>query len=244
MRRAENRWTTGQGHVDGVRGETLLEIFGHERGVPGTPGCRELGLECVATPTGDRSLISREGSQTAQNECQLPLGTEKSPLPGNYLVERRRRLEFNHRPRADVVDRLLRCHATTCPTLPVSGHEKTPRQGRGVSTRYHPASPACRRAQTCPLTMGLGTTTRRTQRVHRPAREGTSPPRHPGGSQSRPPSLSGAPAGTRLRQRHLSRCCGPVYQGLPGDHQNVSDGHPILRRCADTARTWKRTLPD
>src|SRR5215216_4483074 len=179
MRSAENRWTTGQGHVDGVRGETLLEIFGHERGVPGTPGCRELGLECVATPTGDRSLISREGSQTAQNECQLPLGTEKSPLPGNYLVERRRRLEFNHRPRADVVDRLLRCHATTCPTLPVSGHEKTPRQGRGVSTRYHPASPACRRARICPLTLSLGTTTRRASRVHRPAREGTSPPRHP-----------------------------------------------------------------
>src|SRR5215204_1785518 len=203
MRRAENRWTTGQGHVDGVRGETLLEIFGHERGVPGTPGCRELGLECVATPTGDRSLISREGSQTAQNECQLPLGTEKSPLPGNYLVERRRRLEFNQRPRADVVDRLLRCHATTCPTLPVSGHEKTPRQGRGVSTWYHPASPACRRARICPLTMGLGTTTQRL--THSPSGSGgkfSAAP--PGGSQSRPPSLSGAPTGTCLRQRHLS----------------------------------------
>ena len=87
MRSAENRWTTGQGHVDGVRGEPLLEIFGHERGVPGTPRCRELGLERVATPTGDRSLISWEGSQTAQKECQLPLGTEKSPLPGNDLVE-------------------------------------------------------------------------------------------------------------------------------------------------------------
>jgi hypothetical protein len=87
MQSAENRWTTGQGHIDGVRGKALLEIFSHERGVPGTPGRRELGLERVATPTGDRSLVSREGSQTAQKECQLPLGTEKSPLPGNDLVE-------------------------------------------------------------------------------------------------------------------------------------------------------------
>ena len=87
MRSAENRWTAGQGHVDGVRGETLLEILGDERGVPGAPGSGELGLERVATPTGDRSLVGREGGQTAQKECQLPLGTEKCPFPGNDLVE-------------------------------------------------------------------------------------------------------------------------------------------------------------
>src|SRR5215213_7463045 len=120
MRGAENRRPAGQGHVDGVRGEALLETLSRERGVPSSPGCRELALERVATPTGDWSLVGREGSQTAEKERQLPLGTEKRPLPGDDLVERGCCVELSHRPRADVVDRLLRSHAVTCPSRPVS----------------------------------------------------------------------------------------------------------------------------
>src|SRR5918994_1315932 len=179
MRAAENRGATGQSHVDSVRGEALIEILGDECFVASVPGGAELVLERIASPTGDRSLIGRERGKAAQKERQLSFRAEKCPLPGDDLIERRGRVEFRRRPRPDVVDRLLRRHATICPTLPFSGHEKTPRQGRGVSTRYHPASPASRRAHICPLNMGLGTTTRRAWRVHRPAREGTSPPRHP-----------------------------------------------------------------
>jgi hypothetical protein len=87
MRSTENRWATGQGHVDGVRGEALLEILGEERGVPSTPGSGELGLERIASPTGDRSLIGCEGGQTAQKKCQLPLGAKKCPFPSDDLVE-------------------------------------------------------------------------------------------------------------------------------------------------------------
>src|SRR5918995_5144249 len=57
MRSAEKRRTAGQGHVDGVRGETLLEILGDERGMACTPGGGELSLERVTTATGDRSLV-------------------------------------------------------------------------------------------------------------------------------------------------------------------------------------------
>src|SRR5688500_16280488 len=107
MRAAENRRATRQSHVDSVRGETLLEILGDECFVASVPGGAELVLERIASPTGDRSLIGRERGQAAQKERQLPLRAEKGPLPGDDLVERRGRVELRHRPRPDVVDRLL-----------------------------------------------------------------------------------------------------------------------------------------
>src|SRR5215208_5757634 len=143
------------------------------------PGRGELGLERVTTATGNWSLVGWERSEAAQKQRQLSLGTEKCPFPSNDRIECRGRVELRRRSCSDVVDRVLRCHTAIRPRLPDSGHEKTPRQGRGVSTWYHPASPACQRARICPLTMGLGTTTQRAWRLHRPAREGISPPRHP-----------------------------------------------------------------
>ena len=87
MRGADNRLATRQGHVDGVRGEALLEILGGERFVSSAPGSGELRLERIASPSGDRPLIGRQGGQTAQKERQLSLGTEKCPFPGDDLVE-------------------------------------------------------------------------------------------------------------------------------------------------------------
>ena len=147
------------------------------RGEP--PGCRELGLERVAAPTGDRSLVGREGARPRRKSVNSPLGPRKARSQATISSS-------DVAASSSAIARVRMSSIVSCavmprpvPTLPVSGHEKTPRQGRGVSTRYHPASPACRRARICPLTMGLGTTTRRAWRVHRPAREGTSPPRHP-----------------------------------------------------------------
>jgi hypothetical protein len=87
VRGTENRRPTGQGHVDGVCGETLLELLGDERGMASAPRGAELGLERVATLTGDWSLIGWERGQAAQKERQLPSGTEKSSLPGDDIVE-------------------------------------------------------------------------------------------------------------------------------------------------------------
>ena len=49
----------------------------------------------------------------------------------------------------------------------------------------------------------------------------------PDGSQSRPPSLFGAPADTRLRQRHLSRCrCDSIRNGGCIRRRNVCEWSP------------------
>src|SRR5690606_6069263 len=140
MQCANVRGGTGQGDVDRLGLEALGELGTAHLFLPPVEGPLQRGFQCVDGLTEGRALLRRQRAEAAGERGHLTLAAQVLRVPRRQRLTVACSSQILLRSLTNLLQLVV--HRSTSPRGCLRQEKNPVAQGRGVSTRYHPVSPA------------------------------------------------------------------------------------------------------